>query len=95
MAKAKKSKLKTCKVCNKEFTPYLSTQKVCSTSCAIKFASNEIKRTEEKDRKKHLSEERKILRARKEKLKTKSDWNNCKMIKQKGHLLAIRCKQMS
>nr|MBO8919147.1 recombination protein NinG [Proteus mirabilis] len=51
MAKAKKPKLKTCKVCNKEFIPYLSTQKVCSTSCAIKFASNEIKRTEEKDRK--------------------------------------------
>ncbi|HGN1701949.1 TPA: recombination protein NinG [Proteus mirabilis] len=75
MAKAKRPKLKTCKVCNKEFTPYLSTQKVCSTSCAIKFASNEIKRTEEKDRKKRLSEERKILRARKEKLKTKSDWN--------------------
>lgn len=75
MAKAKKPKLKTCKECDKEFTPYLSTQKVCSTSCAIKFASKEIKRTEEKDRKKCLSEERKVLRARKEKLKTKSDWN--------------------
>ncbi|MGF7480271.1 recombination protein NinG [Providencia sp. SP181] len=75
MAKAKKPKLKICKECDKEFTPYLSTQKVCSTSCAILFAAKEVKRAENKARRKKLSEERKILRARKEKLKKKSDWN--------------------
>nr|WP_255310875.1 recombination protein NinG [Proteus penneri] len=66
---------KPVKSATKNSLPTYLPQKVCSTSCAIKFASNKIKRTEEKDRKKRLSEERKILRARKEKLKTKSDWN--------------------
>ncbi|EPO2453698.1 recombination protein NinG [Providencia rettgeri] len=74
MAKAKKPKLKTCKECDKEFTPYLSTQKVCSTSCAILFASKETKKLAEKERKKKESIDRKNLLARKEKLKSQSDW---------------------
>ncbi|QXX82929.1 recombination protein NinG [Providencia sp. R33] len=74
MAKAKKPKLKTCKECDKEFTPYLSTQKVCSTSCAILFASKEANKLAEKERKKKESIDRKNLLARKEKLKSQSDW---------------------
>ena len=36
-------KQKKCKCCNVFFTPYKTTQKVCSTKCAIEYANNKIK----------------------------------------------------
>ncbi|MCG3463433.1 recombination protein NinG [Xenorhabdus bovienii] len=75
MAKAKTPKPKTCKICLTEFTSYRSTQKVCSVPCSIKFAAIEAKRKEEKELRRQRSIERQELKVRKEKLKTKSDWN--------------------
>lgn len=73
MAKAKQPKPKKCKVCDKEFLPYLSTKKVCSIPCAIKFAASEVQRKAEKERRRQDSIERKELRERKDKLKSNSD----------------------
>ena len=43
----KKPRKKRCKVCNESFTPYLSTQVVCSTKCAQMYAKKKV----EKDKK--------------------------------------------
>lgn len=75
MAKAKTPKPKTCKICLTEFTSYRSTQKVCSVPCSIKFAVIETKRKEEKELRRQRAIARQELKARREKLKTKSDWN--------------------
>ena len=62
----KPRKPKKCKVCEKQFNPTLSTQKVCSPSCAIVFAGNERQAKEAKARSK-------LLREGREALKSKSD----------------------
>ncbi|MDE1493121.1 recombination protein NinG, partial [Xenorhabdus bovienii] len=72
MAKAKTPK--TCKICLTEFTSYRSTQKVCSVPCSIKFAAIEARRKAEKALHRQQSIERQELKARKEKLKSQSDW---------------------
>ncbi|CDG21043.1 NinG-like phage protein [Xenorhabdus poinarii G6] len=74
MAKAKTPKPKTCKICSTEFTPYRSNQKVCSVNCSIKFAAIETKRKAEKALRRQRSIERQDLKARKENLKSQSDW---------------------
>jgi hypothetical protein len=59
----RKPKPKKCKVCPEKFTPWVSTQKVCSPKCGIQY-------TREQEAKK----QRKDLKDRKQKLMTKSDW---------------------
>lgn len=39
-----KYNMKKCKICNKEFEPYRSTQKVCSFECAIELSNSETQR---------------------------------------------------
>ena len=71
MAKGIKSpKPKKCKCCPEKFTPRNSLQTVCSPKCAIQLA-NQIS---ERKQKRLEKEQRDDLRARREKLKTKSDW---------------------
>lgn len=60
-------KSKKCKVCGKEFTPFNSLQKVCSTSCAIQLTKNNEKLKRQKEWQKEKKE-------RKEKLMSHSDW---------------------
>ncbi|WP_340618791.1 recombination protein NinG [Xenorhabdus entomophaga] len=74
MAKAKTPKPKICKICQSEFIPYLSTQKVCSVPCAAQFGKIETQRKEEKELHRQRSIARQELKARKEKLKSKADW---------------------
>lgn len=63
----KEIKPKKCAVCGGEFVPYRSTQKVCSTTCAISLGKSNV----QKQNAKAWRKEKKI---RKEKLKTQSDW---------------------
>ena len=57
----RKIKTKKCKVCKKEFNLYLSTQKVCSTECAIIYARQEQSKKELKEKK----EEERVWRKKK------------------------------
>lgn len=59
-------KQKSCRVCKKDFIPYLTTQVVCKPKCAVKLVA--IKRKEKEAKAKHN------LKLRKEALKTRSDW---------------------
>lgn len=63
--KAQKIKSKKCRICKTEYTPFLSTQKVCGTQCAYLL----VKKDKEKKARKDLKEGR-------ERLKTKSDHLN-------------------
>ncbi|MBD2803041.1 recombination protein NinG [Xenorhabdus sp. M] len=74
MAKAKTPKPKICKICSTEFIPYLSTQKVCSIPCAALHGKQEAQRKEEKELRRQRIIERQELKVRREKLKSKSDW---------------------
>ena len=42
-------KNKKCKSCGSEFTPFMSTQKVCSINCAVKLAKDESKKQDKKE----------------------------------------------
>ncbi|HET8706915.1 MAG TPA: recombination protein NinG [Pseudomonadales bacterium] len=63
-------KQKRCKQCNEPFTPQRMGQKVCSPACAIPYARNQS----EKSQKMLAKAERMADRAKREKLKTRSDW---------------------
>ncbi len=41
-------KLKTCAVCKEEFSPFQTTQKVCSPSCALKYKSFKLNEKQKK-----------------------------------------------
>ena len=60
---------KKCKICDKEFKPFKTTQKVCSTNCAIIYSK-------EKRKKKELREWNKKKKILKEKLETISSLAN-------------------
>lgn len=70
MAKGIKPKPKNCKCCPEKFIPRNSLQTVCSPKCAIQLANQ----LSERKQKRLEKEQRDDLRARREKLKTKSDW---------------------
>ncbi|MDU4128649.1 recombination protein NinG [Pantoea sp.] len=70
MAKGTQPKPKKCRICPEKFIPRNSLQTVCSPKCAIQLA-NQIS---ERKQKRLEKEQRDVLRARREKLKTKSDW---------------------
>jgi len=59
----RKPKPKKCNECKAEFTPWVSTQLVCSPKCGIEYA-----------RKKEAKKQAKELKERKKKLMTKSEW---------------------
>ena len=58
-----KPKQANCIICNESFTRYTSTVRVCSPKCAFELIDQ-----------KKAKKERKTLKLRKEKLKTKRDW---------------------
>lgn len=66
----KEVKQKTCKACGTKFKPHLSTQKACSVRCALDMAPANLDRA----RKAIEQRERAQLKARKEKLKSRSDY---------------------
>lgn len=70
MAKGTQPKPKKCKCCPEKFIPRNSLQTVCSPKCAIQLANQ----LSERKQKRQEKAERDDLRARREKLKTKSDW---------------------
>lgn len=70
MPKGRGQQVKKCRICGVKFEPVRSLQLACSMECAIGHAN---KITEKKQREKEI-EERRELKARKEKLKTRSDW---------------------
>lgn len=61
--------MKTCAVCESEFEPFTTTQKVCSTPCAIEL----INLKKEQKAQREWNKEKKV---RKDALKSKSDWLN-------------------
>ena len=54
--------MKTCKVCDKPFTPMRPMQSVCSPGCAMKKVRSDKK------------QERESIKQRKEKIKTRQEW---------------------
>ncbi|MBP0998456.1 recombination protein NinG [Serratia fonticola] len=78
MATAKKPKPKTkiCPICEKEYLPWSSTQKTCqSIDCARAYVAQANTLKAEREQRKQDKLSRDDLRARREKLKTASDWN--------------------
>ena len=72
MVKAKKPKTKTCRICKSKFSPSLSTQIVCSTSCAIQHGkAQSVKQAERK-----AIAERKAHREKKADLKPLKHWED-------------------
>lgn len=63
-------KTKVCKICKAEFTPQRMGQKACSPVCALAMA--DVKR--EKAAKVAKTKERKADAAKREKMKSRSDW---------------------
>lgn len=63
-------KQKTCKTCHQLFTPSKMSQKVCSPSCAIKYAEIERVKAEKRAHTKEKSETKIAL----QKFKSKADW---------------------
>jgi len=68
----KKLKPKKCKVCGEDFTPYRSTQKVCSPAHAIEYGIRQTAKREQKEVNEYKKELRAEKREAKEKLKTYS-----------------------
>ncbi|MND94166.1 Bacteriophage Lambda NinG protein [compost metagenome] len=66
----KEVKQKTCKACGGKFRPSLSTQKACSVKCALALAPA----NHDKARKAIDQRERREIRVRKEKLKSRGDY---------------------
>lgn len=62
-------KPKTCKVCDREFVPARQMQSVCSPVCASKLV-RKARKTEQEEKK----AARKADKAKRDKLKTRSDW---------------------
>ena len=58
----KQNKLKKCRECGSEFSPFNTTQKVCSSSCAIKFtqkqSKNDFKKEARRSKKKMLDNDK-------------------------------------
>lgn len=74
--KAPKPKTKTCPICEEEYLPWSSTQKTCqSITCARAFVAQANILKAEREQRKQDKLSRDDLRARREKLKTASDWN--------------------
>ncbi|WP_241624254.1 recombination protein NinG [Rosenbergiella epipactidis] len=71
MVKAKKPKPKTCRICKSKFSPSLSTQIVCSTSCAIQHGKAQSAKQAERK----AIAERKAHREKKQLLKKLPEWN--------------------
>ena len=63
-------KAKTCKVCRAKFQPARPLQTTCSIPCAIEWGSRQLAKKQAKE----AAEEKKQDRAKREKLKTRSDW---------------------
>jgi hypothetical protein len=68
--KQKPPKPRKCKVCRVEFTPARQMQAVCGGHCALSLATSQRARAE----KRQAVIERKELLARKERIKTRGDW---------------------
>ncbi|PWD66520.1 recombination protein NinG [Pectobacterium parmentieri] len=76
MAERQKPKPKTCPICQSDFIPTRTTQKVCySIKCAMTYAEQQKKLKAEREVWKQAKSQRQELKRRKESLKTKSDWN--------------------
>lgn len=72
MVKAKKPKPKSCRICKSKFSPSLSTQIVCSTSCAIQYGKSQSAKQAERK----AIAERKSHRKKKADLKPLKHWED-------------------
>lgn len=68
----KEVKQKTCKACGEKFRPSLSTQKACSVKCALDLAKQP--EGQKVGRKAIADRERREIKARKERLKSRADY---------------------
>lgn len=79
-----KPRSRKCIICISEFSPYRSTQKVCSPKCGIEFGIRQIAKREQKKVNEYKKELRAEKRDAKEKLKTYSQRvNDVKVIFQR------------
>ena len=70
MIERKPLKAKSCRFCRTKFVPRVSLQAVCSPQCAAGW----VQKQREKIGKESERKERAAIKAKKEKLKTRSDW---------------------
>lgn len=70
MLKRTEPKPRACKVCRSQFTPSRMGQRVCGPACALSLAQS----TRAKAEKRQAVKERKELRERKNRIKTRGDW---------------------
>lgn len=65
-----KPKPKSCHVCRAKYTPFLTTQKACSPTCALELS----RRTQEREYKRAKAKYRRETKRRREAIKTRSQW---------------------
>ena len=70
----RKLKPKRCRQCKEEFIPWNSTQVCCDYQCAIEYVKEKQEKNLQRDIDKAKQAERREIKRRKEKLKSKSDW---------------------
>jgi hypothetical protein len=70
----RKLKPKRCRQCKEEFIPWNSTQVCCDYQCAIDYVKEKQEKNLKRDIDKAKQAERREIKRRKEKLKSKSDW---------------------
>lgn len=76
MAERKPPKPKKCPICSTEYIPRSSLQKVCHNyKCALEFNRQRDAEIAEREQRKQDRLQRDDLKRRREKLKTKSEWN--------------------
>ena len=97
----KPPKPKYCKVCGDKFTPKNSIQPVCDKyECKVSYAIAYAERTRKRLDAKKAKDDRKALREKKERLKTRSDWMkdvqrvfNRYIVKRDEYLPCISCEK--
>ena len=67
-------KPKSCRICEKEFSPYTSLQKACSVKCAMEYARRDREKVSKRERRTAEREKRQKRKHDKDRIKTRSEW---------------------
>ena len=67
-------KPKSCRICEKEFSPFTSMQKACSVKCAMEYAKRDREKVSKRERRTAEREKRQKRKHDKDRIKTRSEW---------------------
>ena len=67
-------KPKSCRICEKEFSPFTSLQKACSVKCAMEYAKRDREKVSKRGRRTAEREKRQKRKHDKDRIKTRSEW---------------------